>query len=138
MSTATRARRQVSLPGPGAEPPAISETEFLRQVLELAAMLGWSAAHFRPALTARGWRTPVQGNLGAGFPDLVLASPTRGRLLFVELKSDVGRVSADQAAVLAALEAAGARCYVWRPRDFDRITEILQGLEEVNATEVTR
>ena len=109
--------------------PPLTETEFMRQVLELAAMLGWSAAHFRPALTSRGWRTPVQGNLGAGFPDLVLASPTRGRLLFVELKSDVGKLSADQAAVLAALEAAGAQCRVWRPRDFD---DIAADLAEVN------
>jgi hypothetical protein len=101
------------------KPPPMTETEFLRQVLELAAMLGWSAAHFRPALTSRGWRTPVQGNLGAGFPDLVLAHPGRHRLLFVELKSDAGKVSAEQAAVLALLEEAGAPCRVWRPRDFD-------------------
>jgi hypothetical protein len=115
------------------KPPPLSETEFLRQVLELAAMLGWSAAHFRPALTSRGWRTPVQGNLGAGFPDLVLVSPLRRRLLFVELKSDVGRVSADQAAVLAALEAAGAQCRVWRPRDFDEMAaELARTAAEVN------
>lgn len=98
---------------------AMSETEFLRQVLELAAMLGWSGAHFRPALTSRGWRTPVQGPLGAGFPDLVLVNVRRRRVLFVELKSDAGKVSADQAAVLAALEEAGAETRVWRPRDWD-------------------
>jgi hypothetical protein len=105
--------------------PPITETAFLAQVLELAALLGWSAAHFRPALTSRGWRTPVQGNLGAGFPDLVLAHPGKHRLLFVELKSQAGKVSAEQAAVLACLEEAGAMVYVWRPADFDAIVEAL-------------
>lgn len=95
------------------------ESEFLRQVIELAALYGFAAAHFRPALTSRGWRTPVQGPLGAGFPDLVLVNVRRRRVLFVELKSDAGKVSADQAAVLAALEEAGAETRVWRPRDFD-------------------
>ena len=104
----------------------MTETQFLSQVLDLAALTGWSAAHFRPALTARGWRTPVQGNLGAGFPDLVLAHPTRRRLLFVELKSDVGKLSPGQADVLACLAAAGATTHVWRPRDFDAIAEILR------------
>lgn len=107
-----------------AKPPAMTETQFLSQVLELAAMLGWSAAHFRPALTSRGWRTPVQGNLGKGFPDLVLVHPFRG-VLFVELKSDTGHVSADQAAVLALLSEAGARTALWRPRDFDAIAAVL-------------
>lgn len=107
-------------------PPAMSEAELLRQVLELATMLGWSGAHFRPALTSRGWRTPVQGPLGAGFPDLVLVNVRRRRVLFVELKSDAGKVSADQAAVLAALKEAGAETRVWRPRDWNALQADLE------------
>jgi hypothetical protein len=108
----------------------MTETEFLRQVLELATLLGWSGAHFRPALTTRGWRTPVQGPLGAGFPDLVLVHVRRRRVLFVELKSDTGKVSADQAAVLAALEEAGAETRLWRPRDWDALQADLEGRHE--------
>jgi len=120
--------------------PAISETAFLAQVLELSALLGWDAAHFRPALTTRGWRTPVQGSLGKGFPDLVLLRARDRRLILAELKSDIGKVSADQAAVLAAFEVMAGEwkaaflpepriridVAVWRPRDFDAIAELLR------------
>lgn len=108
-------------------PAPVSEAEFLHQVLELATILGWSGAHFRPALTKRGWRTPVQGPLGAGFPDLVLVHVRKRRILYVELKSDTGKVSADQAAVLAALHEAGAETRVWRPRDWDALQADLEG-----------
>lgn len=106
--------------------PAITETAFLAQVLELAALLGYEGAHFRPALTGRGWRTPVQGSLGKGWPDLVLVRPRDRRVVFAELKSDEGRITPEQERVLGVLETAGATVYVWRPRDSDRITEILR------------
>lgn len=35
------------------------------------------------------------------------------------------KVSAEQAAVLACLEEAGAMVYVWRPSQFDEIVEAL-------------
>lgn len=43
------------------------ERQWQAQVIELARILGWRVAHFRPALTKHGWRTPVQAD-GAGFP----------------------------------------------------------------------
>jgi hypothetical protein len=46
----------------------LSEAAFTDAVIELARLGGWRVAHFRPARTASGWRTPVQGD-GAGFPD---------------------------------------------------------------------
>lgn len=105
--------------------PPLTEAAFLRQVLELAALLGWHGAHFRAALTARGWRTPVQGSIGAGFVDVVLVSAARRRVLFVELKSDTGRPSPDQVFVGELLVAAGAEYRLWRPRDWDAIVEDL-------------
>jgi VRR-NUC domain len=96
---------------------ALTESEFQRAVTDLAAMLGWSYVHFRPAQTARGWRTPVEGPLGQGWPDLVLVSPQRHRVLAVELKRELGSVSADQAYVHAVLEAGGLAVRVWRPSD---------------------
>lgn len=114
----------------------ITEADFLNQVMELAALYGWSTAHFRPAQTARGWRTPVQGTLGKGWPDLTLVRVRDRRLIFAELKSEKGTVSADQAAVLAALASLedplelGYRkrveTFVWRPSDFDAISEVLR------------
>lgn len=100
----------------------ITEREWQEQVTDLAALLGWEWMHLRAARTARGWRTPVSGTIGTGFPDLVLS---RERLVLVELKSDHGRLSPEQRAVHQALGRAGAEVYVWRPGDWDRIVEVL-------------
>ncbi|MBA3575580.1 MAG: VRR-NUC domain-containing protein, partial [Pseudonocardiales bacterium] len=86
----------------------MSEADFQRQVTELAELLGWVWAHFRPARTAHGWRTPVSGPIGAGFPDLVLARERDRRLLFAELKADDGRVTPAEQRVLDTLRAVGA------------------------------
>jgi hypothetical protein len=99
-----------------------TETEFLSQVIELARLFRWRVAHFRPAQTRHGWRTPVQAD-GKGFPDLVLV---RDRVIFAELKSDSGRVNDDQAAWLGDLMLAGAETHTWRPRDLQTIAEVLR------------
>ncbi len=97
------------------------EKDWQRDVIQLARTLGWRVAHFRPAQTSKGWRTAV-GADGAGFPDLVL---TRDRVVFVELKNEKGRMSAEQDAWKAVLEAAGAEHYVWRPDDLDAVMATL-------------
>jgi hypothetical protein len=103
--------------------PDITEAEFQGQVVELATMLGWSWAHFRPAKTSRGWRVPVSGPLGAGWPDLVLVRDER--LIFAELKrSTSNRPSPDQVMVLTLL-AGAAETYVWTPADFEDIATVL-------------
>jgi hypothetical protein len=99
----------------------VTERDWQQTVIEAAQALGFKVAHFRPAKTARGWRTPVQAD-GAGFPDLVMV---RGeRIIFAELKSDTGKISVDQEAWLEALGQAG-EAYVWRPRDWDSVVENL-------------
>lgn len=101
----------------------ITEAEFQRQVTDLATMLGWSWAHFRPARTTRGWRVPVSGPLGAGWPDLVLVRDDR--LIFAELKRSVrNRPSVDQTFALTLL-ADAAEVYVWYPEDIDEIARVL-------------
>ncbi len=99
----------------------MTEAAFQLQVLQLARLCGWRVAHFRPARTAKGWRTAVSGD-GKGFPDLVLV---RERVLFLELKTDSGRLTAEQAAWQAALQAAGQLALVWRPADWPAIEAIL-------------
>lgn len=89
-----------------------------RQVLQLARLRGWRTTHFRPALTERGWRTPLQGD--AGFPDLVLARA--GVVLIVELKRDGARPTPEQRAWLEALGHVGR---LWTPSDWDEIQEAL-------------
>lgn len=96
-------------------------------VTELAEVYGWQWAHFRPAKTSKGWRTPVSGSLGKGWPDLVLARERDGRLLFIELKSAKGSPTPEQDHVARVLGTAG-RYFLWRPRHLDsgEIAAILQ------------
>jgi hypothetical protein len=117
-----------AVPVPGREVrTTYSEREFQRDVLALAKLHGWLAAHFRPARTVRRdgsvrYQTPVQAD-GAGFPDLVLLRD--GVLLVAELKTDTGRTTKEQDAWLAAFRAAGVAASVWRPRDMNLITKAL-------------
>lgn len=102
----------------------ITEAELQRQVTDLASILGWQWVHFRPAQTRHGWRTPVSGPLGEGWPDLVLV---RGPdIVFVELKrSDRDQPTAKQLRVLSVLSAVGPTLVV-RPADVDDLAEALR------------
>lgn len=101
-----------------------TERDLMAVVLDLARLLGWRVAHFRPARTERGWRTPVEGD-GAGFPDLVLV---RGRrLVFAELKGPRGRVTPAQSEWLRALSAVETvETAIWTLSDWDAIEEALR------------
>jgi hypothetical protein len=94
----------------------MSEAELLRCVIDLAELLKWRCAHFRPGMNRRGvWSTAMSGSQAAGFPDLVM---TRDRLVMVECKSQVGRTTDAQKDWLAALSDAGIEVYVWRPESW--------------------
>jgi len=85
--------------------------------------------HARRTRAQRGdgttfYHTPIQGH--PGFPDLVLARADRP-VLFAELKSATGRLTADQRAWGDVLDAAeGADYYLWLPRDWPEIEEALE------------
>lgn len=97
----------------------MTEAELQACVLDLAKVMHWRVAHFRQALTAKGWRTPVSAD-GAGFPDLVLAAPCRhdaiySQVLFVELKGSGGKVTSAQREWLDLLAPNAA---VWTPKEW--------------------
>jgi hypothetical protein len=95
-----------------------SGAELQTLVVELASIYGWYWVHFRAGRTTQGWRVPVEGPLGRGWPDLVLVHPIKRRTLFVEIKRELGDdVTAEQFYVLAMLRAAGCETFVWRPSD---------------------
>lgn len=113
------------------------EAAFQGQVIEIAHLYRWRVAHFRPAQTSRGWRTPVAAD-GAGFPDLVLIRPPE--LIIAELKSEKGTLSpaqrewvgeltlVEEAIAQAAGQPPHRRLFevnVWRPSDFDDIVKRL-------------
>ena len=97
----------------------MTEEQWLSRVLETACLHGWRCQHVRPARTARGWRTPVQGHVGA--PDLLLARD--GVLLVAELKSDRGRLGPGQR---EWLDAAGAHARLWKPQDWAAVLAELE------------
>jgi hypothetical protein len=100
----------------------ITEDEFTDQVLAFAKLHGWLRAHFRPAMTSRGWRTAVQGD-GVGWPDLVLVRG--GVMIAAELKVGDNKPTADQEKWLAAFRECGATAFVWTPGDWAEIERVL-------------
>lgn len=98
--------------------PRLSEDEWTTRVMQTARLHSWRAAHFRPARTAKGWRTPMTGDVGV--PDLILARD--GVVLLAELKGDRGTVRPDQRLWLDALGRHGR---LWRPRDWDDVLATL-------------
>lgn len=83
---------------------AVPERSFQRAVTDLAVTLG-----------LRVWHDNDSRRNEAGLPDLIIVG-SRG-LLWRELKTAKGRVSAVQREWLAALEVAGQDAGVWRPVD---------------------
>ena len=98
---------------------SISERDWQNQVIRYAIDLGWKHYHAPD-------NRPVNGRIQkvvAGFPDLVLVKGER--LIFAELKRELGTVSEAQTLWLAALEATGSECYIWRPSQMREVKEIL-------------
>ena len=108
----------------------MTEADFQRQVVELLGILGWEHLHVRKSIGRRGgeagWQTTT--NL-KGWPDILAWSPKQRRVIAAELKSEKGRVSPEQVAVLASLEAAGVETFVWRPADLPVIQSVLRRLD---------
>src|ERR1700734_1444410 len=98
------------------------ESQFTEQVIRLANIYGWRVAHFRPARTAKGWRTAVSGD-GKGFGDLFLIKGHRA--IGAERKGGRNKPTIEQASWLSCLAAAGIETFVWRPENWDDIVRIL-------------
>lgn len=107
---------------------AISEADFQTQIVEYAQLAGWQTMHVRRSIKGAdgGWVTATSIK---GWPDLVLWG--HGRVLFRELKTDRGRLTAAQAEVIASLSEAGADAGVWRPSDWDLAVSELHGRDAI-------
>jgi hypothetical protein len=105
---------------------AITEAQFQQRVIDLATLTGWHVTHFRAVFTGGRWRTPLTGHAGA--PDLVLARG--GRVILAELKTERGRLTAEQKAWLAALGPHGR---IWRPSDWQSIVAELKRMTASSA-----
>jgi hypothetical protein len=112
-----------------------TERELQDAIVDAAKALGYLVTHFRPSRRQNGsWSTPVQGDVG--FPDLVIARGRVGskppRLIFAELKSRTGKLSAMQQKWGGALDEIGlsSTCveyHVFTPADWPyHVIEILR------------
>src|SRR5258706_10722087 len=90
----------------------MTEREWQAQVVQLARTLGWDHIY----------HTHDSRSSEPGFPDLVLV---RERVVYLELKTDTGKLSAAQEGWIAALVRARAEVYVCRPMDLPRLAKIL-------------
>ena len=92
-----------------------TEADLREQIRTLCELYGW-LMYF----TFNSRRSP------SGYPDLVLAQPDEGRLVYAELKSDNGKLTASQVEWIEALRACGQEVYIWRPDDITEIARLLQ------------
>ncbi len=103
--------------------PMMSEAQLQTAVIQAARLLGWMVYH-----------TYDSRRCERGFPDLVLCKiPSQQAsgnvaqgLIFVELKSQRGRLRREQVVWITALRSAGQEVHVWRPRDLDEAIARLQ------------
>jgi hypothetical protein len=96
-----------------------NERMFQDQVMQIARMNGWQVFHASPHLVRPGvWRSD-----GQGFPDLLMAHPTRG-CIAAELKSDTGKLSPAQVVWRNAL-VPHMEWVLWRPKDLNAIAKRL-------------
>lgn len=98
----------------------VTEDALLDSVLQAAALGGWAAFHVRNSKAGI-----IQGPAGEGFPDLVLCNGRR--ILYRELKSQRGHLTAAQEGWRDRLTAAGADWGLWRPSDWHAIESALMG-----------
>lgn len=96
----------------------MKEAELQDALVDAAHLGGWMVAHFAPARTAHGWRTPGRYD-AQGFPDLVLARPGDS-VLFWELKSQRGKPSDHQERWLEVLgQTTGTESGLIRPTNLE-------------------
>lgn len=89
-----------------AKRPPMSEAELQTNVTDTAETGGWL-----------WWHDVDSRKNRRGLPDLILCHPQTGRLVWVELKSDTGKLRPDQRKWLRAL-VISHECYIWRPKDW--------------------
>lgn len=101
----------------------MNESTFAKQIEFLLELGGWRWCHYEPAVRQSGsWATPLRGDKGE--PDY--RAVREGRLIFVEIKGDGGRLSAHQKGWIADLLAAGVETYVWFPQDLEIAKKVLR------------
>lgn len=97
-------------PDPAEE--AQSEKAFQADIVKFAEKQGWTCYHTYNSRKSQ-----------EGYPDLTLV---RERVVWIEAKTETGVVSAAQQTWHELLNAAGQEAYIFRPKDWPQIVEVLK------------
>lgn len=90
----------------------MTEREFQQQIIDTARLLGWRVFHpFDSRHSEAGW------------PDLCLV---RDRIVYLEVKTETGRLSSEQGEWIAAINNAGGTALVIRPSQWEEIVAALK------------
>lgn len=96
--------------------PGMTERDLLKSVMETARDCGWLVHHETFSVYSP-----------AGLPDLIMVKPPR--IIYMELKSDVGKVSDKQRLWLSTLNRCpGVEVYIGRPANLEAIYRVLLGV----------
>jgi len=117
---------------------AMSEKDLQTHVRRVAKVNGWRAFCWWSSLhSPAGWTDLVLiREIDRGDHDLDWLWDLRGypkaEMIFVELKSEKGKVSPEQEEVHRLLRLTGHAVYVWRPSDLlsGRVEEVLGGFRQ--------
>lgn len=90
----------------------IPESSWQTTVTDLLDRMGWLWHHETDSRKSR-----------RGFPDLVAVKGAR--VLFIELKTNKGRIRPEQHEWLDRLRATAVEVYVWRPADWPEVVSTL-------------
>ena len=93
-----------------------SEKEFQGMVENVARAFGW-----------RWYHTHDSRRSEKGFPDLFLVHPERHQSFWAELKVGRNKPTAEQEAWIAMLVNCRAVVFVWYPKHWDEIVDVLSG-----------
>ena len=99
-----------------------TERDFQKFVINRALNHGWTYYHAPDNKPDQYGRLQ---NVVKGFPDIVLVK--NEKLVFVELKTETGRVSPEQTAWLEKLKKTGCDTFVWRPSMWKKVNSYLAG-----------
>lgn len=102
---------------------SISERDYQQTIIEYAGLMGYFSYHDYDSRRST-----------AGFPDLVLCNGKR--VLYLEVKREIGRVSAVQCQWLDLLRSAGQTALVVRPSDWPMVKKLIDGLTARGALEM--
>lgn len=92
---------------------AVAEKDWQAQIVDYASLRGWWVYH--PHDSRRST---------AGWLDLTMIRPPR--IVFAELKTERGRVTREQKAMIARLGLCDAEVFLWRPSDWAEVEQVLR------------